>query len=378
MNNKSLLSKFVIGFICVFSQNKKLIYIMKHYRQILYALGGILLLALGMLVSQIYESGVEGRRVCKQKAEASLKSAAELWVNREFDKLGIPYSFSGGGQEVKSKKRRMMLAGGEIVVEVDSVKEVKRLLASWALGVKAKYLLLLGTPSVNFLNELWQKNLNAIQLNCSGALILLSELPGDRKGERSIAGDPTLMVDECKLGTYYLDDMYFLGLTAYLSVPSPWVCADWRKNRVAACLVIVVLCLCVSILFFLRNRKKSDSNETNASDDFVLCISEKKYQIDGVIFDEEACTLVLEDKVVHCPMQSYKLLSAFVHAENHFLSNDRIVEVCGWSPEDTGVNERRRMAISQLRKLLDSKKNHVKIESGKNEQKELGFYLFVE
>lgn len=48
---------------------------MKRYRQILYALGGSLLLVIGMLAFQVYESGVEGRRICKQKAESSLKSA---------------------------------------------------------------------------------------------------------------------------------------------------------------------------------------------------------------------------------------------------------------------------------------------------------------
>ena len=39
----------------------------------------------GMLAFQVYESGMEGRRICKQKAEFSLKSATELWASREFD-----------------------------------------------------------------------------------------------------------------------------------------------------------------------------------------------------------------------------------------------------------------------------------------------------
>lgn len=351
---------------------------MKHYRQILYVLGGMLLLAIGMLAFQVYESGVEGRRICKQKAETSLKSATELWVNREFDKLGIPYSFSGGEEKVESKKRRMVLAEGEMVVAVDSIKERKRLISSWVLSSKARILLLLDTLSVDLLNELWQKDIDGIQSYCTSALVLQSELPGDRNGKRFMAGDSALMTDKYKLGTYYLDDMYFLELTAYLSVPSPWVCADWRKNGIIVCFATAVLCLCAFILLFLHNRKKDDNDEANSSDDVVLYISEKKYKIGGVIFDEEACTLTFEDKVVNCTGQAYKLLSAFIHTKNHFLSNDRVVAICGWCPQYTGIDGKRRVTISHLRTFLDSEKSHVKIESGKNKQNELGFYLFVE
>lgn len=349
---------------------------MKYYRQILYVLGGILLLAIGMLAFQVYESGVEGRRICKQKAESSLKSTAELWVNQEFEKLGIPYSYGGGQPDEKDTKRRIVVAKGPIIVEVDSVKESRRLF-TWMLSGKVQCLFSISTPSIDLLNELWQESLNGMQLHYNAALDLLSEMPGDNEGKRFIAGDSTFIADEYKLGAYYLDDMYFLELMAYIAVPSPWFCADWGENGIVSCLIIVVLCLCALILLFLNNQKKG--NEVDSSDYSVLHISKKKYPIGGVLFDEEASTLTFEDKSVEkCSMQLYKLLSAFVHAENHFLSNDRIIEICDWNLGDIGVNVKRRVTISQLRKLLDCKRSHVKIESGKNEQKEFGFYLLVE
>lgn len=352
---------------------------MKYDRYILCALWGALLLMVGTLAFQVHESGVEGRRMRKEKAEVALKSAAELWVNREFDKLGIPYSSKGGGSTMNSKKRRMVLAKEEIAVEVDSVKEAKRLFTSYVLGVKAGALFLLGTPAVDILNELWQKDVNSIQSDCFGALILQSYLPGEKKGERFLVGDSTLMLEKYKLGTYYLDNMYFLELTAYLAIPSPWLCANWGENGIAVCFVMVAFILFALILFFLRNRIKRNSNDTNSSDDIVVCISEKKYKIGGLVFDEEACTLTFEDKGrVDCPKQSYKILSAFIHAEKHFLTNDRIVEVCGWNPNERGVDVRKRMAVSQLRKLLDSEKSHVKLESGENEKKERGVSLIIE
>lgn len=55
---------------------------MKRYRKISYVLGGILFLVVGMLAFQVYESGMEGRRICKQKAEFSLNQL------RNFGQIG--------------------------------------------------------------------------------------------------------------------------------------------------------------------------------------------------------------------------------------------------------------------------------------------------
>lgn len=89
-----------------------------------------------------------------------------------------------------------------------------------------------------------------------------------------MVGDSTLMTDKFKLGTYYLDDMYFLELTAYLSLPSPWLCADWEKTGIVSCSIVVVFCLCIFVLLFWNNRKKDNDDEAADPDDFVIRISE--------------------------------------------------------------------------------------------------------
>ena len=94
---------------------------MKRYRKISYVLGGILFLVVGMLAFQVYESGMEGRRICKQKAEFSLKSATELWANREFDKLGIPYSVGGGEPNKESKQRRIAVSYTHLTLPTNSL-----------------------------------------------------------------------------------------------------------------------------------------------------------------------------------------------------------------------------------------------------------------
>ncbi len=351
---------------------------MKHYQSILFALCGLLLLTLGMLVYQVYDSGMGGRERCKQEAELSLKSAAELWVNREFDKLGMPFYYEGGSPEAKSKRRRIVLAEGEFFVDIDSVKEAKRLFTSWMLGTKVNCLLLTNPSSVDILNESWQKSLHKIQTHCASAVKVQLEFPDGEK-EQLMAGDSMLIVDKYKLGDYYFDDMYFLKLSAYLVVPSLCLCVDWGETEILVCLIIVLFSLCAFAFVFLYNKKKRKSGKKYNSDDLVSYLSEKKYQIGKVIFDEEALTLTFTDQSVsRCSSQTYKLISAFVHAENHFLSNEQIVEICDWVPDETGVSERRRVAISQLRKLLDKHKSHVTLKSGENDKKEIGIYLCVE
>lgn len=128
---------------------------MKHYRQIFYASGGVLVLTLGILVFLVHQSGVEGRERYKMKAETLLKSTAELWVNQELEKLGIPYTYGGGKPVVESRTRRTVFAEDTIVVEVDSVKESKLLFTTWGLNAKSKYILLSKDSSICMLRKQW-------------------------------------------------------------------------------------------------------------------------------------------------------------------------------------------------------------------------------
>lgn len=349
---------------------------MKHYRQLFYALGGVLVLTLGILVFLVYQSGVEGRERYKMKAESLLKSTAELWVNHELDKLRIPYSFGGGEPAAQNGMRRMILADKEIAVKVDSVKESKLLFNSRALNAKSNLLILINDSSIFVLDKQWRENLQAVQLPDDCALELFNEQLDDTNRERLVTGDKILITDANRLGEYYLDDMYFFRLVSYLAVPSLWLCADWREIGIVLCIVVNVSCVLIILLLRLYRQKKKGSIKLFISDDIVMCISEDKYKMGDVVFNEKERTLTFSDStVVDCPAQAYKLLSSIVHAENHFLAYIRIIEICGWNPNDMGVVYRRRMAISNVRKLLDSQKSHVYLRSS---EKDKGVYLYIE
>jgi DNA-binding winged helix-turn-helix (wHTH) protein len=73
--------------------------------------------------------------------------------------------------------------------------------------------------------------------------------------------------------------------------------------------------------------------------------------------------------------QSDSLWNAFVQSSDGFLSNKQICSCCGWDNTMKGVNERLRVAISQLRKRLKSKGIHIEIECVTNEFGERGYQL---
>lgn len=74
--------------------------------------------------------------------------------------------------------------------------------------------------------------------------------------------------------------------------------------------------------------------------------------IGSYYFSKQKCALVLQGKEIHCTHQDCLLLIAFMESEDRFLSYEEIAKTCSWSSEVCGLNERRRTAVSQLRKLF--------------------------
>lgn len=356
---------------------------MKHIRLEYYILGGVIFFSLGLLifggvfVSKAYENGMKAREQYRAQVVPVLKDATELWVNQEFEEQNIPHAFYRSKESPKYKKKRMIKENGLVEVVIDSLKEKKKLLTSHTLSTRIQYLLYKNLIHLDLLNNIWQRHLKG---SCSSTLILKSNFSDNKK--EYIAGDSVLLVDKYKLDTYYLDDLYLYELTPYLRLPSPWQFASWQTEESRLYLMGIIFCIfvLVSLLLIHISKKRHKNKEMKISEDYVLSSQDnKRHQIGGIIFEENTGMLFVGNREpIKCSMQPYTLLSAFIHAENHFLSNERIIEICGWNPKDNGIDSRRRTAISQLRKLIDSKNTHVQIVSGTDENKNKGFYLIVE
>lgn len=106
----------------------------------------------------------------------------------------------------------------------------------------------------------------------------------------------------------------------------------------------------------------------------ISYLFDEKFQIGEIVFDEIKRTLIYKGQETYCSRQVYKLLSAFIHADECFLTNNEIINVCGWFPTDIGLNEKRRTAVKYLRKQLRTKETHIRIEFISVRE---GYQLFV-
>lgn len=131
------------------------------------------------------------------------------------------------------------------------------MLSSDFLASMARYLLMSGVSSIDGLNEQWQKKLNASLPHYYSAFEFIPQMPNNGENlKRTLAGNPTLCLPENKLGDYYLDNMYFLEVKAYLSVPSVWWCADWRRMDLVLYVGGLILGICILVFLLIYNRNR--------------------------------------------------------------------------------------------------------------------------
>lgn len=81
-------------------------------------------------------------------------------------------------------------------------------------------------------------------------------------------------------------------------------------------------------------------------------VPDENFFIGNYYFSVRKCVLTLKGREIHCTHQDSLLLIAFMKSADRFLSHEEIAEVCSWSLETCGLNERHRTAMSQLRKLF--------------------------
>lgn len=71
---------------------------------------------------------------------------------------------------------------------------------------------------------------------------------GERCFQETFAGNETICTSQNNLGTYYLDNMYTMSLTAYMQ-PVFLYCIDWKDNVLL--ILSCFLCILLFGLFFM-------------------------------------------------------------------------------------------------------------------------------
>jgi len=295
----------------------------------------------------LYNNARKGQAVTKEVALQTLRKVAELVVNREFDNLGT-YHVSSGSNGKKYTKRQVITEEGEFEVTIDSLKEAQGLYLLEVVGYKADILNCYGKFPLEKIRSEWQEEMDARYRGTVCVLSLKITPLGKDVFQETFAGNETICTSQNNLGTYYLDNMYTMSLTAYMQ-PVFLYCIDWKDNvlLILSCFLCILL---FGLFFYVRIQLHKKEKATDVSEKNIYLIGESS-------FDAINHTLTDEEEVQSCPPQAAKLLLAFVATSDYFLTYDEIAVVCGWALSDTGLKERRRKAINSLRKLFETDKS---------------------
>ncbi|NVK94901.1 MULTISPECIES: DNA-binding response regulator [unclassified Bacteroides] len=284
----------------------------------------------------------QGQGEAREVAIQTLRNVAERVINREFDKLEMCYVFKSDDGK-KYAKRKSISETGELEVEVDSLKEARGLFPLETLGGKANMLNNCGKFPLEKICLEWEDEMNVRYGRVACALFLKVNPLGKAVCQESFAGEESVRALQYDLGTYYLDGMYTMKLTAYMQLDFRRY-VDWTDSLLRLLSVFFLLVLLAGLVFYVRLRMHKEEETPK--------VPETVFRFGEYIFDAVCHTLIHEEGTMNCTPQAAKLLLGFAKAPDFFLTNDEIAAICGWHLEDLNLDARRRKAISLLKKMF--------------------------
>lgn len=190
----------------------------------------------------------------------------------------------------------------------------------------------------------WEGEMDTRYSGVRCALSLKVRPLGSDGSQDLFVGDSASVASCHELGTYYLDGMYTMRLTAY-TVFGFGCCVDWTDALLGGLSVFFFFLVLAGGGFyairFRKHEKEENPNEVATAYRFGECV-----------FDSINHTLTYKDTTMPCTPQSAKLLLGFGKSPDFFLTKDEINAICDWGSDELGVNQRRRTAISTLKHLF--------------------------
>ena len=294
---------------------------MKRYKKILMIwICAIVVVAVSVIVA-LYDNANQGQDVAKEVAVETLRKVAERVVNREFDGLGMFYaSGSDGGK--KHTKRKAISEDGEFEVIIDSLKEAQGLFPLDVVGFKADMLNYYGKFPLEEICLEWKAEMNDRYGGAMCALFLKVNPMGKGIVQESSTGDETIIASQNDLGTYYLNGMYTMRLTAYM-LPDFWHCVDWADHvlQILSCILCILL-LGLAIYVGGQQYRKRKTADT---------LTKSTYRFGKYIFDSVNHTLTYEGEKV----SGIRIV----------LEDDIVSEICVFDPL-TGVVTQNKKSVT--------------------------------
>lgn len=313
----------------------------------------ILMLILGITLERMLYSSGEVALI--NKAEIILLEAVEHELNAQYLALGLYEAGVKTGPDKKYEHCDVISAEGKKVREL--VIDNNKILVASDIDSKIHHTIL-ARKGINADSILtcWSKQLNEAHITSHHALQIHVHVNGDTT---LVCGDSTMFIPK-----YKKLSPIFAGLDNEIVV-EPFICYTWSTviaNASIGIIVIVELAilLFLFICFVYYLRKKMKGYITSFEDKIDATI-----KLANIRYDYNSHELYVDERKIQIRAQSSSLLLLFLKAPTHSITKEEIISSL-WRPEDDGVQDRLRRAISDLRKLFRDESVKISIEHTAN------------
>lgn len=296
-----------------------------------------------------------GEVALENKTKITLLEAIEDGFNAQYKALGL-YEFSRKMEPDRSFEHYTIISSKGKKVK-DIVIEENKVVVTSDIDTRISHTILAKEGiDADACLSLWSQKLSEADLVSCHALQI--HIHADTAYVLA-CGDSTLLSPE-----YKKISSIYAGLSNEIEV-EPFIRYSWftvLKNASITMFVIgeliFVVLLLICFIYYLRKKTKNSVSSVEDISQLVVSLANLHYVYSSHEF-------YVDNRKIQVRAQSASLLLLFLKASSYTVTKEEIIS-CLWRPEDTGVEDRLRRAVSDLRCLFREESVNISIKSSGN------------
>lgn len=296
-----------------------------------------------------------GEVALENKIKITLLEAIEDGLNAQYRALGL-YEFSRKMEPNRNFEHCTIISSKGKKVK-DIVVEENKVVVTSDVDIRISHTILAKEGiDVDACLSLWSKKLSEANIVSCHALQI--HIHAD-SAYVLVCGDSTLFSPKYKK----ISNIY-TGLSNEIEVES-FIRYSWftvLKNASIKMVVIgefiLFILLFVCFIYYLRKKIKQNVSSVEDISQLVVDLANLRYIYSSHEF-------YVDNRKIQVRAQSASLLLLFLKSSSYTVTKEEIIS-CLWRPEDTGVEDRLRRAVSDLRCLFREESVNISIKSSGN------------
>lgn len=292
-----------------------------------------------------------------EKAELALLETMKDGLNKQYEALGMLEFGYKMGEAKKFEHCAITNHQGKNVKDI--LVENEQLTVASDIDTKIRHTILAEKGiNADSLFLLWTKELSDNQITSPHALQV--HIYRHAKGDALMTcGDSILFKSKYKkFRSVYAGISNEVEFESFIKYSWFTVIRNASIGLIAASEFILLILLLGGCIYFLRRKIK---HEMLAIED----MPSSTIRVSNLLYAYDTHEFYVDDRKIQIRAQSASLLLLFLKSPSYSLTKEEIIS-CLWRPEDAGVQDRVRRAISDLRKLLREESVKITIELSEN------------